>query len=192
MTLRHLNFMFVSTIISPSELVRYALREHESALVGHAYGILHDLDLARDAVQDALLRLYQQPEGKVTQVTVKSWLYTVVGNRCIDMLRKNRRLVSLDSLERHQSEQLLSTENENEETDSSEDAKENLQKVVQLFTRLPANQQEVLRLKFQGELSYKEISEATGLSVSNVGFLIHTALKRLRSLVTPNDNPLRA
>ncbi|MEN8713450.1 MAG: sigma factor-like helix-turn-helix DNA-binding protein [Verrucomicrobiales bacterium] len=40
-----------------------------------------------------------------------------------------------------------------------------------------------MRLKFQGDLSYKEISEVTGLSVSNVGFLIHTGIKRLRSLM---------
>jgi RNA polymerase sigma-70 factor (ECF subfamily) len=38
----------------------------------------------------------------------------------------------------------------------------------------------VLRLKFQHELSYREIAEKTGLSVSNVGFLMHTALRALR------------
>lgn len=52
--------------------------------------------------------------------------------------------------------------------------------VLELLTRLPDNQQEVIRLKFQQGLSYKEISSVTGLSVTNVGFLIHTGLKRLR------------
>ena len=45
---------------------------------------------------------------------------------------------------------------------------------------LPANQQEVIRLKFQHGLSYKEISSVTGLSVSNVGFLMHTGIGALR------------
>ncbi len=36
------------------------------------------------------------------------------------------------------------------------------------------------RLKFQGGLSYKQISEVTSLTVTNVGFLIHTGLKTLR------------
>ena len=45
---------------------------------------------------------------------------------------------------------------------------------------LPANQQEVLRLKFQNGFSYKQIAGITGLSVSNVGFLIHTGIQRLR------------
>jgi len=46
---------------------------------------------------------------------------------------------------------------------------------------LPSNQREVVRLKFQNDLSYKEIAEVTGLTVTNVGFLLHTALKALRN-----------
>jgi RNA polymerase sigma-70 factor (ECF subfamily) len=53
--------------------------------------------------------------------------------------------------------------------------------VLRLIDRLPPNQQEVVRLKFQNGFSYKEISRITELSVSNVGFLIHTAVARLRT-----------
>ena len=53
--------------------------------------------------------------------------------------------------------------------------------LLRLIDRLPANQQEVVRLKFQNGFSYKEISRITELSVSNVGFLIHTAVTRLRT-----------
>ena len=52
--------------------------------------------------------------------------------------------------------------------------------ILELLTRLPRNQQEVVRLKFQNGLSYQEISRVTNLSVGNVGFLIHTALKTIR------------
>jgi RNA polymerase sigma-70 factor (ECF subfamily) len=45
---------------------------------------------------------------------------------------------------------------------------------------LPANQQEVIRLKFQHGMSYKQISQITQLSVTNVGFLLHVGLKALR------------
>ena len=52
---------------------------------------------------------------------------------------------------------------------------------------LPERDQELLRLKFQEELSYKQISAITHLSVSNVGFILHRALRRLRSeLATEN------
>ncbi len=50
----------------------------------------------------------------------------------------------------------------------------------QLVGNLPENQREVIRLKFQDDLSYREIAAVTGLSVSNVGFLIHRGVKTLR------------
>ena len=53
--------------------------------------------------------------------------------------------------------------------------------VLQLIGRLPHNQQEVVRLKFQNGFSYQEISRITSLSVGNVGFILHTALKALRA-----------
>ena len=52
--------------------------------------------------------------------------------------------------------------------------------VLKLISQLPHNQQEVVRLKFQNGFSYQEISRITSLSVGNVGFILHTALKALR------------
>ena len=45
---------------------------------------------------------------------------------------------------------------------------------------LPERQQEAVRLKFQGELSYKEIAEVMDTTVNNVGVLLHTAIKSIR------------
>ncbi len=50
-----------------------------------------------------------------------------------------------------------------------------------LLATLPAKQQEVIRLKIHGDLSYREISELTGLSVGNVGYLLSTGLKLIRN-----------
>ena len=54
------------------------------------------------------------------------------------------------------------------------------ERVLHLMKGLPENQQEVVRLKFQNGLSYKEIATVTELTVSNVGYLLHTALQTLR------------
>ena len=51
---------------------------------------------------------------------------------------------------------------------------------LQALALLPENQQEVIRLRFQNGLSYKEIAGVTKLSVSNVGYLIHTGIKAIR------------
>ena len=51
--------------------------------------------------------------------------------------------------------------------------------VLRALHGLPMNQQEVIRLKFLDGLSYREISQTTNLSESNVGFLIHTGMRKL-------------
>ena len=53
--------------------------------------------------------------------------------------------------------------------------------VLRMLTHLPENQREAILLKFGHNLSYKEIAQVTGHTVSNVGFLIHTGIKTLRT-----------
>ena len=55
--------------------------------------------------------------------------------------------------------------------------------IMKIIKELPPAQQEVIRLKFQEGLKYREISRITDKTVSNVGFLIHAALKTIRSRV---------
>ena len=56
--------------------------------------------------------------------------------------------------------------------------------ILRTIARLPEHEQEVIRLKFQHGLSYEQIAKVTGLSVSNVGFLMHTGLKKVRQKLT--------
>ena len=76
--------------------------------------------------------------------------------------------------------------------DRAADWEERVAQVMNALDRLSDNQREVIRLKFQQGLSYNEISEA-GLTSGNVGFLLHTGLKRLRSMLPEDllDNSLR-
>jgi RNA polymerase sigma-70 factor (ECF subfamily) len=64
--------------------------------------------------------------------------------------------------------------------DETAERRDTFERVLELVGRLPENQREVILLKFQRELSYREIAEVTGHSVSNVGFLIHQGVKTLR------------
>ena len=52
--------------------------------------------------------------------------------------------------------------------------------MLRLLDELPDNQQEVIRLKFQNGMSYKEIQDVTNLSISNIGYLIHVGIKTMR------------
>ena len=78
-----------------AELVERTVSEYESSLIGYARTIVHDLDRDRDVVQDTYIRLYQQDVSKVRD-GLKSWLFTVCRNRALDILRKEKRLVSVE------------------------------------------------------------------------------------------------
>ncbi len=59
-------------------------------------------------------------------------------------------------------------------------SRDSARKALRLLDSLPPNQRDVIRLKFQNDFSYQEISRISGHSVSNVGYLIHVGLKTLR------------
>lgn len=86
----------------------------------------------------------------------------------------------------HNSEQMGEIEVPDQASDAVETAQDN-QAVMRLIDGLPENQQKVIRLRFHSGLAYREISEATGLTVTNVGYLLHTALGKLRSQMQQLD-----
>lgn len=68
------------------------------------------------------------------------------------------------------------------EPDPAEDAsrRDAAREILACLEHLPQNQKDAVRLRFQQNLSYKEIAEITGSSTGQVGFLLHDAMKRLR------------
>ncbi|MBX7208695.1 MAG: sigma-70 family RNA polymerase sigma factor [Verrucomicrobiaceae bacterium] len=161
-----------------SMLVKEALDLYESSLIAYAASLLNgDIDRARDVVQDTFLKLWLADPEKVRE-NVKAWLYTVCRNRAFDVLRKEQRL-DLGNDE-------IITEHRDWRPDPSQssDTHELCDRIWQLVEHLSANQQEVLRLKYIHDCSYKDIAAATGLSVGNVGFLMHVAIRKLRDLLS--------
>lgn len=153
--------------------------DYESPLIGYAATILHDTDLARDVVQDTFVRLCQQDITKVRD-NLKSWLFTVCRNRSLDILRKGKRIQPLDEI------RWQKVAGQDHQPDEQAEFDERLARVMKLLDRLSDKQREVILLKFQQGLSYKEINQVTGLTSGNIGFLIHAGLKRIRELL-PED-----
>lgn len=158
------------------QFIRQALADYESPLIGYAASILHDLDRARDVVQDTFIRLCQQDPDKLRE-NVKTWLFTVCRNRSLDVLRKEKRVQPLDEV------RWKRVAGAGLQPDEQAERDEQMARVMRCLDRLSGNQREVILLKFQQGLSYQEIVEVTGLTSGNVGFLIHTGLKRLRDLL---------
>ena len=147
--------------------------EQNSALVRYAARLIGDPDRARDVVQDTFARLLSQPVAAVAGHEVE-WLFTVCRNRAMDVIRKESRMQRFGE---GQVERLTASEPLPGHTLESDELRD---QALGLINALPPNQQEVVRLKFQNGFSYKQIAGITGLTVTNVGFLIHTAVTRLR------------
>jgi RNA polymerase sigma factor (sigma-70 family) len=155
------------------DFIENAVGEYESALIGYARTFVHDLDRARDVVQDTFIRLCKQDPEKVGE-NLRSWLFTVCRNRCLDVLRKDKRIQPIDDLRWEKFQGNETPPDEQAETDDQ------YANVMRYMDRLPKNQKEVILLKFQQGMSYGEIHDVTGLNQGNIGFLIHTGLKKLR------------
>ncbi len=163
--------------VEREKIVHRALIEFESALIGYAASIVKDEDRAKDVVQDTFIKLYEQDPEKVKE-SLKAWLFTVCRNRCFDVIRKEKRMINVED------DQLTVIRDVEDDPSRAAERADEHSNVIKFLDRLPQNQREVIRLKFEGDMSYKEISQTTQLSVSNVGFLIHAGIKRLRSLLS--------
>ena len=159
--------------------IQCAIEQHEGSLLRYAQHFVHDLETARDVVQDTFLQLCRQTNDDIRH-RVAQWLFTVCRNRAIDICRKERRMKLAP--ENQLADQLA------EKSDAAMtnpvaalEKSEAAEGLLAQISRLPDRQQEVLRLKFNAGLSYKEIAEVTGLTSTNVGFILHTAIAKLRT-----------
>jgi RNA polymerase sigma factor (sigma-70 family) len=157
-----------------SDFLTRLVAEQQAPLIRYASRLLDDPERARDVVQDTFVRLMAQPPAAIDGHAVE-WLFTVCRHRALDVMRKEGRMKRFAEGE---VERVTAADPRPGRT--LEEA-ETQAAILRLIDRLPPNQQEVVRLKFQNGFSYKEISRITALSVTNVGFLIHTAVTRLRT-----------
>jgi RNA polymerase sigma factor (sigma-70 family) len=148
--------------------------EQQAPLTRYAARLLGDADRARDVVQDTFVKFMAQPREAINGHAVE-WLFTVCRHRALDVLRKEGRM------RRFEEGQVERVTADDPRPGRSLERAETQAAILQMIDRLPRNQQEVVRLKFQHGFSYKEISRITTLSEGNVGFLIHHAVARLRA-----------
>jgi RNA polymerase sigma-70 factor (ECF subfamily) len=156
-----------------ADWIHSAMERHEADLLRYAQRLTGNLELARDVVQETFLRLCRQDQQHIDGHLTK-WLYTVCRNKALDVRRKENRMTSLVEPEK------LEPQTNGQEPVAILTAQETAGTIIERLNGLPESQQEVIRLKFQNGLSYREIAEITDQKVSNVGYLIHQGMKSLR------------
>ena len=165
-------------MLGHSQWVQSVITAYQAKLLRYA-GDIVGRSLARDVVQDTFLKLCREPRERV-EAHLSAWLFTVCRNSALEVKRKVRRLSSLED----QPEPAHATEGG---PGAVLEQGELLARMQVCLAALPEPKRELIRLKYDGELSYKEIAEITGLSVSNVGFLLSTAIAQLRDALAREE-----
>lgn len=147
----------------------------ESPLLAYARRLLGDFGVAEDVVQDAFMKLHSQ----FHQVrTPQPWLYRAVHNLAVDHQRRANRIVLVDD---RKPDDAPATDIADAQPMPDEQIArwEGIGLVRLVLETLDARSRELIRLRFEEDLSYKEIAERTGLTVGNVGYILHHALKAM-------------
>lgn len=160
--------------------LRAVMAREERRLLRYAWQLAGDEPLARDAVQDTFLKFHTECRSGRAPEHETAWLFTVCRRRVFRLLEHRNRTMPTDP----------NTLDAGHEPGLSPDraalAREDGDTLAAQLEKLPPRDREIVRLKFQNGLSYKEIADITGLTAGNVGFILHHAVKTLR------DGMLRA
>ena len=152
-----------------------AVSEYEVGLLRYATRILRNQDAAQDVVQEAFLRLFRAWKQSLAPCPqLSSWLYRVTHNCAVDYVRKEsrRRLLHLKQAGERQEYALPDRGQAFRISEAAERAS-------RMLTTLSLREQQLVILKVYEEKSYKEISAITGLTTSNVGYILHHAMKKM-------------
>jgi RNA polymerase sigma-70 factor (ECF subfamily) len=174
---------------SRAESPRYATIEAcfealEAPLLHYALRWVPSVEAAEDVVQEAFMRLHAQ-FGEVREP--KSWLYRTVHNLALNQVRRSDKVVPLDARAGTSGTAggdgggALAHELPDPRAlpDAELERIEGIGLVRRGLERLDARSRQLLELKFRDELSYREISARTGLTVGHVGYLLHYSIKAL-------------
>ena len=134
---------------------------------------------AEEMAQDTFIKAFQKLDSYEGKSKFSTWIYSITYNACISELRKRR--IDFKSLE----EQRFSDQDEMKMHDYySENKKEDQEKYLNLaLSKLPEDDQVLVTLYYYEDQSMDEISEITGLTVSNIKVKIHRARKKMYSLL---------
>jgi RNA polymerase sigma-70 factor (ECF subfamily) len=158
------------------EVEQYAVlvRRYKNRYARYATQMLGSVDAAEDAVQDALIRAYEQLVQCRDPDNFAGWFFLILRNRCFAERRRERRFGSLDGLP-----DVAGTDASDERVERTE----RVEALEQALATLTPEQREVFVLKHVEELSYEQIAGQVGTSIAALKMRMHRAYDRLRTLL---------
>ena len=148
---------------------------HESVLLRYVTRLVNDAAAAQDVVQETFIKLFRAwRNGARPTDNLRPWLYRVAHNTAIDYIRHESRLHHL-----HEQEASERAAPDSAVPAYPGDPPERVHIVLGHLRRLDPAEQQVLLLRIQEGLSYREISLITGRTEGNIGCILHHAVKKV-------------
>ena len=154
------------------------LGRYEGPLMRFVANFLRDESAAQDLVQETFLRVAKKPSKLLDVSSCHNWLLKIARNLSIDHLRRLARSRKHSrALEYEAARSAAAAVPAIDRLEKSE----RMARVRSEIDRLRPRLRMVMLLKVQEGKSYREIAEITGLTTTNVGYLIHQAMKTLKT-----------
>ena len=159
--------------------LQYLFEKYYKPLVLWADTFLNDISMSEDLVQELFIKLWEQ--GLYSQLrpeTLRTYLYTAVHNRALNLLDKNDPIRLA-----FQVDDGLEFWEENNEPEE-----EIMRQVDEAIAKLPDRSREIIELVYLKNMKYKEVAEKLQISMSTVKTLLVNSLKTLRKEFKDKNN----
>ena len=160
---------------------------HQSKIYGFIYSKVFDRDLADDIFQDTFIKVIKtlksnsyNEEGKFLP-----WVMRIAHNLIIDTFRKDKKMPFYRETEEFSIFSVMADNSPNVESQIITEQVEN--DLLKLIDELPIDQKEVLEMRIYQDMSFKEIADATGVSINTALGRMRYALLNLRRIIEKNQ-----
>ncbi|REG88038.1 RNA polymerase sigma factor [Winogradskyella sediminis] len=185
-------------LIQDAELVSNYIRGNENALsilierhkqkiYSFIYSKVYDRDVTEDVFQDTFIKVIKTlKRGKYNEEgKFLPWVMRIAHNLVIDHFRKNSRMPKFDNTGEFSIFSVLSDSTLNAEKVLIKDQVES--DVRRIIEELPEDQKQVLLMRMYQDMSFKEISERTGVSINTALGRMRYALINMRKVIEQNN-----
>jgi RNA polymerase sigma-70 factor (ECF subfamily) len=159
------------------------VNRHQTSILNLIYRFIGDRTQAKDLAQEVFIRVWQSAKSYEPKAKFTTWIYRITANLCFNELKSARRKRWFSFNQSDEDSGVAIEERLADSAPSAEDIlleKERSRQISDALQSLPENQRMALLLKRYDALSYQEIAQVIGCSVSAVESLLVRAKKGLQ------------
>ena len=175
-----MNLIFEEIKKGNRQVYRTFFYKNYEGLVIYANSYLFDKQASEDIVQEVFIFLWEKASKISIDSSLKSYIYSMVRNRCLNYLKSLKITDKFNILEFNIN---LITEHIYD-SDSNEDKNKVYDQILKIVEMLPDKMQKIVKLKFLHNYKYSEIAEEMGISINTVKTQLKRAKIKISDMVT--------